>query len=285
MTRAVLVLLLWILPTIVSAQTFGFVMLASGNKHFPCATVLKFYATKLTEIYHATLWAGFGKDNTCNKKIFALPKPVTMEFYLSNEACRRKGNCEAVDLLPWLNISAYNKALEDGTARRPVKKRASEILAFCRQNKKEGDKCILSLGLESNYTKGAAQNVSKYVRAAGWKRGDLAYTPTWGCLDPSIAYFHEHHGLYIDEDVPARRSIISVDGNTLDFCKQDGKSNYDKISSTELRNWLKQSRVGYFAGWCPMWQGSGQSGSRLQRTYTIPRIELSEFLEIWRSAK
>lgn len=232
------------------------------------------------EVYHASLWRSFGDSKRCYKRLFALKQPVTLEIYLSNEAGRRNHTLEGADLIPWASVGIYNEMLESGAARHYVKERALEIKTFCEAYRKPKDRCLLALGLESNFTRKAAQAVARAVKQAGWAYRETVYNPAFGSQNPNVAYYHEHHFLQ-HPDTTDRRSIVSLDGNHLDICR--GQSNFNKISSAELRYWLNGNRVRYFGAWCPMWQGNGQRGSRAKRILTIQRSELSEFLELWRS--
>jgi hypothetical protein len=274
------VLLLAVQP--VEAQTLGGAFLASGNSRFPCSKVVKWHKRIGGEVYHATLWRSFGESKRCYKRLFALKQPVTLQFYLSNEAGRRNRTLESVDLLPALDVFTFNALLETGARAviSRVQSRAASIWAFCEAHTKQGDRCLLALGLESNFTKGAALAVAKAVKSAGWHYRDLVYNPAYFYRGTDVTFYYEQHSLQ-QSPVSAKRTIISLDGNHFHKCQ--GRSNYDQISTAELRYWFNTNRVHYFGAWCFGWQGNGQCGRRSKRAFSVGKSELNQFLEIWRS--
>lgn len=253
-----IVLLLLSISSAKADTTIGGAFLASTSPKFPCERALSFYK-KQPKIFHASLWQTFGVDRSCAERIFKLPQRVIMEWYVSNEVCRRKGNCYPYEVAPNYSVSEYNKALEQkkkGLTQKLYLK-AKEIKDWCDAHKKPDDKCLLTIGLESQYTEKAAKSLIKIAKLAGWAQGELVHNPVGNAPYQGFAggWWIESHGLHIPSS-PASRRIVTLDGNNPAFCDPRGKDS-SGVSFPELRDWVKRARKSstYAALWCGLHQG------------------------------
>ena len=251
----------------------------------------KFIAENAPHPYLSYLDSTFGESNACLRRFLraAGDKPNTVEVYMSNEVCRLKGNCQKdADFLPHVPTNVYNEKLcaKDPVILQAVKKKQRQIRRHLELYGKPTTKKLLAIGLESMYSKCAANTLIETAIQVGWKREEIVHNPK------NIAPFHgdagagflEHHGLQpVKGTFP---TIISLDGECPDFCNGCDKFPGNKLSSHDLSSWLRKNgpRTSYFAFWCPGSNGltldSGSAPPPRSRHPKLSSFELNRSYQI-----
>jgi len=249
----------------------GGAFLASGHKRFPCQKIMPLHKAS-PNAYHATMWQTFGPSNTsagnrCWRKYMKSmeSKPHTLQFYLSNEVCRRKGNCYKQELNSKLSVSEYNKKLCNGHRKtlKKVKKRMNQIKDFCGRYGNVNTNCLLAVGLESQFSECAAKKLVDTAIGEGWDRKKLIHNPVHNApyLQTGGAYYYEQHNtsLHFPSGIAQSRRIITLDGIDPNYCKdaQGREGISDRISAPDLQSWTdnNKNRVSYLGYWCSVQQG------------------------------
>lgn len=236
---------------------YGLTMLASGHKEFPCEKMFTFYDAA-PSIYHGTLWQTFGSNRLCWQRLFNDEKRVHLQFYLSNEVCRKKGNCAPYEFFPSLSVEEYNRALEssDPSVLEELREALAEILKFCEEEKKELDECLIAFGLEDQFTPEALLVLTKLAIQTGWQYEQIVHNPL-GNRDVGSSYALERHGRVLGETtLPPARLYHTFDGLYSDLCSGEGP-NIDPISEQELQliGDYYRDKARFVGFWCPEWQG------------------------------
>jgi hypothetical protein len=212
-----------------------------------------------------------------------------MQLYLSNEACRRNGTCERADLLPELNPWQYEQLLL-GESNYPqkyeiVRRAGARVLKFCESVARPGFRCLIGLGLESNFSHEAARWLRWVLIFDGWERDQIVYNPVDDRPDSgAVAYWHEHHELR--SDVNAHRQIVTLDGWDSDLCS-GGKFGLHTTSAELVRRWLLGGNYGLFAAWCPGWQGLPARPGQLRavRDFKLHSVDLRRWAKLFNSVR
>lgn len=270
--------------------TLGGVFLASGNPRFPCREALRLHRRLPGPVYHATLWGTFGYSTRCWRRVFALPRAVTIEFYASSEPTRRRDKMTWLDFMPALSVAEYDLELRRGSPvlRRNYTARAAAVLSFCEEARKENDKCLFSICLECTLSDKAAARLVEWAADAGWKRADIVFNPARGRTERSAlgAGVFESHNWLLDAFPAGASRIVTLDGIDSHLC--DGPRNRDQISAADVREWIRrnQDRVRYLGAWCPLWQGLGGRGyvEPHRRDFRVSRGSINRFVETMRTA-
>lgn len=278
----------------------GGAFLASGHVKFPCKRILPLHKASPVA-YHATMWQTFGISNTsagnrCWRKIIETmgEKPLVLEFYISNEVCRRKGNCYSQELNHRLSVSQYNKKLCDGHRRtvRKVKRRMTEIKSFCGRYGKETTHCLLAIGLESQYSECAAKKLVSLAKGTGWGDHQIIHNPVGGApyLKTAGAHYVEHHntGLHFPASLPTNRRIATLDGIDPDFChdKQGREGIDNRMGETALQGWtdVNKTRTAYLGYWCSVHQGitgsTTSSPDPRKRSPYVAKSDITKFIKL-----
>jgi hypothetical protein len=253
---------------------YGFAALASAGKGFDCAPMLNFYR-KAPQVYHASMWQTFGKRRACWKKIFSLNKKVHFQVYISNEVCRKKGNCASYEVLPDLSVKELNLRLEknDKAVLRFYKVKSEFIRNKLNLWKKAEDKIYLSPGLESLFTRLALKNLVSALEKGGWDRNEIIHNPSEvsNFRDAGDAGRLEWHNSnhtsgmrYERIAIEPKKFNFTFDGADPDFCNGGRTGLSDRISEANLRRTADfyRNRARFVGFWCSNWQGlSGDSGS------------------------
>ena len=273
--------------------SIGAAFLASGHKKFPCKQALRMVRAA-PEVYHATMWQTFGYSNMsagnrCWRKIIkvAESKPLVLEFYLSNEVCRRKGNCYPQELEHRSSVGRYNDELCQGKRRtvRQVKRRMNEVKKFCDRFGSETTACLLAIGLESQFNECAARKLVSLAKEVGWDEKQLVHNPVH--MSPykgdAGAYYIESHNrsLHYPSGTPQRRKIATLDGVDPDYCRDaNGREGIsDRISRSDLQRWTdtNKTRVAYLGYWCSVHQGiEGNTSTSPDPRKRVPFVHPSD---------
>lgn len=255
-------LLLCLIPFAALAESgHGFAVLALQHDSTPCKPIVK-YARKAPAPYLSFLLDSFGTSKACARAYTkaAAGKTHFLQVYLSNEVCRRKGNCAPYEFLANLSVGEYNSRLERGDSRviTRVVKQARKAHQICEGVKNDRTKCLLAIGLESQYTEGAARAISEAAVSAGWPREALIHNPvnTGPYQGYGGAHYYESHGLHAPTKERSR-GIVTLDGETPDLCPPGGATIGSRISNEGLQSWSRsyQARAAFIAAWCPAHQG------------------------------
>lgn len=270
----------------------GLSALASAGDRFPCKRVIDFYR-RAPEVYLGAMWKTFGARRRCWKRVLSLPKRATLQIYISNEVARKKGNASSYELLPQLSIREYNEKLEskDPATIRKVSRTMRRIRRFCDRNLKEGDRCLLALGLESQFTRKALGVLVDLAEQNGFRNEDTIHNPSSVAAYQargSAGIIERHAGrgaarLFYDEREPAERVIITFDGIDPSFCSRRERTSLDRISPAEVRLVVDyhRNRARYIGAWCGVWQGL-TADSRIapdprSRRFIVPRRSLKRW--------
>lgn len=179
---------------------------------------------------------------------------------MSNEVCRRKGNCFDHELASDLSVSEFNQQIiQKKKAYKQAKKIARKSLKFCERYKKAGDKCLFAIGLESQYNEKAAKALVEMARSVGWPEASIVHNPVNISAFQGFAGAHylEHHGLKRVQFAPASRSIVTLDGVDPSFCNRGRPGIPNTVSKAELREWRNYYRnnASFIGYWCSVHQG------------------------------
>jgi hypothetical protein len=264
MNKIILAIFVLLLSNIAVAEEakFGWAMLALQHKDFPCKK-LDPYINKAPHPYVSVLWDTFGDSNKCLKRFLkkSKNKPHTLQVYMSNEVCRRKGNCRSYEFLPKLSVGEYNKRLANGHKKtfKAVRKKATEIRKFCESTGNHNTNCLIAIGLESQFTKQATKALVNQVKLAGWADDKIIHNPV--NVGPyhglGGAYYYESHGLWADLREGQERSIVSLDGTRPDLCGSSGEFSGDRVTDKDMQKWRDhyKTRTSFAALWCGPMQG------------------------------
>lgn len=203
----------------------------------------------------AILQTSFGKSTFCLRKIGESfrNQDITLQIHFSNEVCRRNRNCTNLDHLYKDSVVKYNRALERSGLIPSVQ--VNRLLLRARAlTKIFGDepehRFILSMGLESNYTKKAALNLYGQMRK-NWSY-EISYNPSKKSYSNRInGTLHELHG-YKSVSVGAHNCIANGDGSSI-----DGFDKYWRGQSAtvqEARGWARENDCIHLL-WIGRWQG------------------------------
>lgn len=273
------------IPSAFADANVGMAFLAAKNKRFPCDQLLEFYKGA-PHPYLAILEGSFGSSSRCVRKFLKASKsrPHTLQYYISNEVCRRKGNCErrgSYELMGSYSVSQYNKALEQKNRKvvKAVKKRAKKILRECRRNGSPNTKCLLAIGLESQFSERAAKALVQIAMSAGWQSEQIVHNPVH--MAPyhgyAGAYYYESHGVrHTKPTKDPSRNIVTLDGDDPSFCNKGRPGISNQVSFSDLQRWTERhrKRTAYIAYWCSVHQGIvGDSGTSPKPHLRTPRVD------------
>lgn len=268
----------------------GGAFLATRSPHFPCRPVLRWYK-KQNKIFHATLYqSSFGASDRCLRRIAALQQDVTLQLYLSNEACRRNRTCERGDLLPELSTFEYEQLLlgelwpvsQSQKRLKAVRDAASSALTFCESVRRPGFRCLLALGLESNFNLEAARILRWMVIFDGWEREQIVFNPVADSpAAAGVSYWHEHHSLQSD----SKRQIVTMDGNDTAGMCSGAEFGLQRISAESVFRFLRGETVAMFGAWCPGWQGQPKGGPRRLRDLVVRWNDLKRWRKLFNSVR
>ena len=271
----------------------GAFLAAGMSEKFPCKRAAQL-GKGTPRPYMSTLWQSFGDSTKCLEKFIEASgnKSHTLQFYLSNEVCRRKENCFPQELEHKLSVADYNKRLCKGRRRTlsRVIKRILDIKRFCNEKGSEKTHCLLSIGLESQFNQCAASRLVRLAKRHGWHKRELIHNPVPGgpYQGSAGAFYVERHGIRLQFSVPPLRRIATLDGIDPDFCRdKNGRHGAgDRISTPDMQSWTDsyKKRVAYLAYWCSVHQGltsdSGSAPDPKARTPYVPKAHISKFIEI-----
>jgi hypothetical protein len=219
----------------------------------------------------AVLWPSFGSRNMCLRKFirYRRARPHSIEYYLSNEVCRRKHNCTKLDLSPRSSVKSYNKKLasNNSTTYAIIQETLDSINAL--QYRYPRVDCRVAVGLEDNYSIAAAREIVRYVKdntSCAVVRNPVSTRPARRVG----ASFIEYHGLLIPsarDSREARRSIVSLDG--CDISDKRRKSSLScQATHEQVSNWIGRNRVrNRVFLWTAASQGLSRDSSRDIRSY------------------
>ena len=287
----------FVFPFTVYSQNFdadiGVSFLAAMHEDFPCKRIRRMVDSS-PRPYLGVLYGSFGDSTKCLERFISASgkKHHTLQFYLSNEVCRRKGNCYSQELEHDLTVSAYNKLVckgRRGTISR-IKKRMLDIRRFCDEKGSEKTRCLLAIGLESQFSRCAAQKLVVLAKESGWHKKEIVHNPVPGTnyQGDAGAYYVEYHGRSLRSAYPPERTIATLDGIDPDFCRdkngRQGISN--RITAQDMQRWTDsyKDRASYLGYWCSVHQGitgdSGTSPNPKERTPHVAPGDVSEFIRI-----
>jgi hypothetical protein len=260
--------LVWVEKAFSDSQTtVGVSALASASPRFNCRPLLRYYRRQ-NEVYLGALWASFGRSRRCWKRVIALGKPTTLQIYATNENCRKKGNCFKGEFLPTVSVGELERRTLSGETRTGSQwvRLFRSIRSFCDGNLEGESRCLLALGLESQWSRKMTNKLVELAAFAGWSSEYVVTNPSInaGFQGRSRAGLRERHVTTRKLFFPARdsgREIITLDGVAASYVCNRWAG--DEISEEQLRESIRRncrSKTRYFGLWCPEWQGlSGDS--------------------------
>lgn len=239
-----------------SPQKKGWALLAIQHKKFPCRS-----STEVAKIYKkpyiAYLDSTFGRKTECLAHFIseAGSKKHFLQVYVSNEVCRRKGNCQRGDFLKHYSVNRLNYKL----SRRDIgleirfKNRFRRILLELLAISSPNTKIRISPGLESQYTSAASITLSAWLLEVGWLKKQMILNQVGNAKYQGYAGygFKESHSSNL-------RTSLSY-GGSLDgecnsqICNCVGFSNTSNQAS--LNKFLRNKKADYLLAWCPKHQG------------------------------
>lgn len=213
----------------------------------------------------SVLWGTFGGDTSCIVRFLESNKdrPHLLQIHLSNESCRRNGNCKEGELRGDLSRRSYSAALEAGdlATYQQIAARMTEIRNLVEQTKNSNTTLVLSTGLEDNYSPKAYSNLRAFL-AGYWpylfSRSGRAQAP--GDL-------LERHGT--NAKCKGEVTIVNEDG--------------DNPSARQSRRFLQRNRA-CFARF--LWRSAHQGRKRnrwstpLSRTFEISDRDIDQLGKI-----
>lgn len=301
-TLAGAVLLVQISPAFSTPRTtFGLAALASAGRGFPCRKILKFYR-HVPEVYHGSMWQTFGRRRGCWKKILKRKKPVALQVYGYNAVCVKKGNCAPYEMFSGISPKELNERIVslNGKTLRKFRRFAEKFLEFCERNKKPGDQCLISPGLETQLSPEALERVVLTFVSSGWHYDQIVHNPSEvsAYRGRGRAGFLEWHNStntrgmrYKDRRVSSERFIFTFDGADFDRCNRGRSGLANRISSRDMRRTVRfyRNKARYVGFWCSSWQGlSVDSKSALPpraRRYHVLFRDLSYLLKLTRDRR
>jgi len=221
-----------------SSPYVGLSTFAAMNPRFPCERFLAI-VEKAQYPAMAVLWkSSFGHDPGCILKFIERFKDRDhlIEIHLTNEVCRRNGNCEQADFFPQFNVKQWNAILEERNpiAFQAIAERVMDVHQFMLFAGTEKTQVMLSLGLEDNFSPGAYSVLSNFVRER-WPwlliRNPLGNKPI------GVALFRERHGT--KARVRGSTRVLNEDGSNPTL-KQSRRFLRENRAAFALFLWRKE---------------------------------------------
>ena len=213
-----LCILFFLLTSSVWAQykNVGLAPYAMLSEHWPCK--LQQESTQSSEAYSfAVVWNTFGTSTSCLEQYLESGKLRALEIHLVNEVCQRNNNCGPYEFLYKIPVQTYNRKLK---AKKPaflakVKKYFMSAADFVARKVPESVTCYISVGLESNLTKEAAQ-VLVQIAEPLFPACKVVWNPNGAnphATPMKGTVFELHHS---NEPLPAP-CIANLDGEDISF--------------------------------------------------------------------
>lgn len=262
----ILLLLSLFLATANAHATFDCVdYFAIQHRKFPVKTA-RYAGTKFPCI--SFLWSTFGTRKAALKAFLKgnRNRPHVVKVHATNEVCRRFGVCvPKADFLARMSVNTYNKKLASGNkkVKKKLRKLYREIKKTVEGLGNKNTRIVLSLGLESQYTKKAMQNLTAIAKEQ-YAEFNIVHNPVKNApyhgRGGYPAIMLEFHGL--QPNASETRYTTSDDGFRPDYCGDEvGGINGVQLSDASVRfRYTKHSGRAFAIGcWCAAWQGL-QSG-------------------------
>jgi hypothetical protein len=155
-------------PSIASAQYVGLSAFAARNSRFPCDAMLNIVANARYPAI-SVLWDSFGDDNTCLIRFLTAfrDRPHLIQIHPWNNVALRNRSTEPQMVFHRLSKDRFNRLLE---ARDPgtifaLQTRLAEMVNFVNAHGSIHTQCLISTGLEDNYTPKAFETAALVVRS------------------------------------------------------------------------------------------------------------------------
>lgn len=251
---------------------------AHAGKHFDCLSYLD---------------STFGTSKRALRAFLknAKNRPHIIKVHASNEVSRRYNNMSIGDFMRGVSVADYNEKLASGHAK--TKKQVINLYKRIRKEVSElgnsKTRLILSLGLESQYSKKAVQNLILYAMEAGFETKNLIHNPVKGAPYHDRAGYSdlilEYHGL---QPSKGRPYTVSDDGFRPNYCGPE----IGGISGVFLSDAAVQSRYTSHSSsavavsfWCAANQGLQRDSNASikpprQRTINASRGVLDRYREL-----
>lgn len=194
-----------------------------------------------------------------------------LKIVFSNEACRRKRNCESGDFFKQLNVAQYNALLEGRhqIVYQAIADRLREIESFVITSTNANTQVLLTLGLEDNYSEDANDELSSFVKERWpWV---LIRNPLGHGKGKGAALFIERHGS--SASCGGAAQVVSQDGSLM--------------SAAQTAKWLRRNKDCFAAFvWNDKSQGykAGQKpkGARKDRKFEITDRDVRDLKRVIR---
>lgn len=245
-------------PAVAQAQFVGVSAFAALSPDYPCDALLAatdFSARPAIAVLDGT----FGDDWTCVARFVQRNawRPHLVQVHLSNETCRRNGNCAEGELYAQFNVREWSKLLEQRNphAFQAIADRLINLQTVLASFTTPNTSIILSTGLEDNFTDGAFAVLYPFVVSHWPYQVVRSGKKTSGVL-------RESHG-----------SNARCSGNTV-VANEDGQVH--SIAASD--RWLaKQDRCYATFIWRADHQGRGVRNGRVTASRTPPRKRKFKF--------
>lgn len=208
----------YVLPIPARGDNLGAAYYGIQHPSWPCGRSLRVLkARKIPKV--SILWNSFGNRNRCLNKILDAPGKKWLEIHVINEVCIRNGDCAEYEFGAGYSPREYEAAIISRDARFIERLRAylQKPAAFVRN--RPGLTCLISPGLESNLSPGAAEIILNLVRPffprckmvwnplnALWSKADfIEYHTRRGVRSPCILSNDDGHlpPAYMDDWIAA----------------------------------------------------------------------------------
>lgn len=194
---------------VADAQYSGLSAFAARSPRFPCDRYLNIVLQARYPAM-AVLWDSFGDDNTCVVRFLeaAKDRPHAIQIHPWNNVAVRNRTTEPQMVFHRMSRSELNRRLEarDPVLIRELQARLAEMVNFVNAHGNVNTQCVISTGLEDNYSREAFLVMVQVVQSV-WPYL-VVRNPVGGSGGKyGAVHFIERHGH------GARADVVNEDGN------------------------------------------------------------------------
>ena len=168
-------------------------------------------------------------------------RPHLIEMHISNECARRTGR-DGKQILPYLNVSDYQKALSNPAkaTKIAVRERVATVMDMFASVSNSKTVIVLSAGLESDLRGVALDNIHTIVKNVSRKK--IVYSPDGGGDGLHLANYVETHSVYPNIDC----AYWNNDGTSIAY--HDGEDFKPTVQiatyiNSFKKNWMTKKAV------------------------------------------